>query len=73
MDITKKRRACFDCKILGRTHPPKKNAGGHAALKNLTNSHPYINKTYGGCRQCNTPLCVHGGCWNVYHNAKKHI
>jgi hypothetical protein len=73
MIIIKKRRTYFGCEILSRTHHFKKNAGGRAALKDFTNSHPYIIKIYGGCRQYNAPLCVHGDCWKVYHNAKKHI
>jgi hypothetical protein len=42
-------------------------------MENLTNSQPYIRKTYGGCPQYNAFLCIHGIYWKVYHNAKKYI
>jgi hypothetical protein len=73
MVVIEKRRACFDCKILGRIHFPKKNAGGRPAVEGLTNSQFYIRKIYGGCRQCNAPLCIDGICWKAYHNVKKYI
>jgi hypothetical protein len=73
MVIMKTHKACFDYKILGRVHPPKKNTEGPPASKGSKNSHLYISKTYGGCRQCNAPLCIHGECWKVYHNARKYI
>jgi hypothetical protein len=71
--IMKTRKAYFDYKILGKIHPPKKNAGGPPTSKDFKNSYLYINKTYGGCRQYNAPLCIHGECWKVYHNARKYI
>jgi hypothetical protein len=71
-----KRRDCWGCQIMGRPPRPrsKTSSGGRPPLQDITNKQgekKWAKRVKAKCLQCDAPLCVHGGCWETYHNSKK--
>jgi hypothetical protein len=70
-----KRRDCWGCQIRDRLARLREKAppGGRPSLQDITNKkkNEWAKRVKAKCLQCDVPLCVHGECWDIYHNSKK--